>query len=149
MNQVLAMNFVVDKTNKKINVEREFKAPLALVWAAWTQGDLLDQWWAPKPWQARTKLLDFTPGGMWLYAMVSPKGEEHWSRCDFKSIVPLNSFSRVDGFSDEQGAVTPDMPRSFWENTFSEQSDKTLVRIEISFDKLSDLEMLMDMRFKE
>jgi len=46
----LLMKFSVDKENNKIKVKREFAAPVAKVWAAWTEGHLLDQWWAPKPW---------------------------------------------------------------------------------------------------
>jgi uncharacterized protein YndB with AHSA1/START domain len=49
------MNFVVDKQNNKVKVTREFAAPLSKVWAAWTQSELLDQWWAPKPWKAKQR----------------------------------------------------------------------------------------------
>lgn len=44
----LLMDFQVDKASKKIFVKREFTAPVEKVWAAWTQAELLDQWWAPK-----------------------------------------------------------------------------------------------------
>jgi uncharacterized protein YndB with AHSA1/START domain len=54
------MNFTVDKANKKINVEREFAAPLESVWAAWTKAELLDQWCAPKP---NTLILKFMVTG--------------------------------------------------------------------------------------
>ena len=46
---ILLMDFSVDKENKRISVKREFAAPLSRVWAAWTESELLDQWWAPKP----------------------------------------------------------------------------------------------------
>jgi len=39
----LFLNFSVDKENKKINVEREFAAPVSKVWAAWTESQLIDQ----------------------------------------------------------------------------------------------------------
>ena len=68
------MNFTVDKANKKINVERAFAAPLKKAWAAWTQAELLDQWWAPKPWKAQTKSMDFKVGGRWIYSMTGPDG---------------------------------------------------------------------------
>ena len=59
-----------DAANKKLIVVREFDAPLEEVWKAWTEKDLLDQWWAPKPWKAKTKTMDFREGGIWLYSMV-------------------------------------------------------------------------------
>jgi uncharacterized protein YndB with AHSA1/START domain len=59
MKSDLFMEFTVDKANSKVSVKREFAAPLQDVWAAWTESELLDQWWAPKPWKAKTKIMDF------------------------------------------------------------------------------------------
>ncbi|MCB4236053.1 SRPBCC domain-containing protein [Kaistella anthropi] len=42
----------------------------ALVWDYFTKPELLDQWWAPKPWRCETSNLDFREGGKWNYAMV-------------------------------------------------------------------------------
>ena len=43
-----------DLSNRKIIVTKNFNAPPATVWKAWTTKDTLDQWWAPKPWRVRT-----------------------------------------------------------------------------------------------
>ena len=43
-----------DLDNKKMTITRGFDAPVADVWRAWTESELLDQWWAPKPWKAET-----------------------------------------------------------------------------------------------
>ena len=149
MKTSLLMNFSVDKENKKIKVEREFAAPVSKVWAAWTESRLLDQWWAPKPWRARTKTMDFREGGYWLYAMVGPDGTEHWARADFKSITPLKSYAIVDAFCDEAGNIDQTSPQSSWTNQFSEKADATLVSIEIAFEHLADLEKIIEMGFKE
>jgi uncharacterized protein YndB with AHSA1/START domain len=149
MKSSLLMNFSVDKENNKVSVEREFAAPIAKVWAAWTESQLLDQWWAPKPWQAQTKKMDFKEGGYWLYAMAGPDGTKQWVRADFKSITPLNSFSAQDAFCDEHGTVNETFPRSLWNNNFRETSNSTIVSIQIQYEQLSDLEMIMKMGFKE
>jgi uncharacterized protein YndB with AHSA1/START domain len=143
------MNFSIDKENKKILVEREFAAALADVWAAWTRSELLDQWWAPKPWKARTQKMDFREGGHWLYAMVGPDNEEHWARADFKSITPLKSFSAQDAFCDKSGNIDQSFPRSMWMNKFSESSGTTKVNIEIAYKELADLEKIIEMGFRE
>lgn len=143
------MYFTLDKENKRIKIEREFTAPVVKVWAAWTESKLLDQWWAPKPWQARTKILDFTVGGYWLYAMVGPDGTEHWARVDFKSISPLESFSALDAFCDEQGNINDAFPQSEWKSVFAERDKSTFVNIEIIFDELSDLQKIVELGFKE
>jgi len=150
MTSNLAMNFSVDKENKKINVQRAFAAPVARVWAAWTEPELLDQWWAPKPWKAETKSMNFTVGGRWLYAMVGPDGEKHWSFADYTAISPEKNYSEKDGFCDENGNINNEMPRSEWNVTFSESdANNTVVNIEITHEKLSDIESILAMGFKE
>ncbi|WP_031526544.1 SRPBCC family protein [Dyadobacter crusticola] len=149
MNSNLLMNFEVDKANKKINVERAFAAPIVKVWAAWTEPALLDQWWAPKPWKARTKAMDFREGGNWLYAMVGPEGEEHWARVDYETINPLTSFSAKDAFCDENGNLNDELPGSHWNNQFNEQGGQTVVSMQITFEELAHLETTLEMGFKE
>lgn len=150
MKSSLLMNFTVDKANKKINIEREFAAPLATVWAAWTQAELLDQWWAPRPWMAKTKTMDFKVGGYWLYAMTGPEGEAHWCKLNYKSISPLKNYTALDAFCDENGTpAEPAFPNSLWNNTFSENGDHTtLVSIEITYASLDDLENIIKMGFQ-
>lgn len=145
----LIMDFSVDRENKKISVKREFAAPLLKVWAAWTESELLDQWWAPKPWQAQTKFMDFRVGGYWIYAMVGSDGTTEWARSDYKSITPLKSFSGQDAFSDENGNINHSLPISFWDTEFNETMDSTLVSIEIRYDAIADLEKYIEMGFKE
>ena len=72
-----------DVANKKLIVVREFDAPPEEVWKAWTEKELLDIWWAPKPWRAQTKTMDFREGGAWLYSMVGPDGTESYCRVDY------------------------------------------------------------------
>ena len=66
--------FNKDLPNKKLTVLREFNAPPDLVWEAWTDSEILDQWWAPKPYRAATQKMDFREGGIWLYDMLGPEG---------------------------------------------------------------------------
>ncbi|MFN4152061.1 MAG: SRPBCC domain-containing protein [Candidatus Sericytochromatia bacterium] len=143
------MNFTVDKENKKVLVERKFKAPLNKVWSAWTESHLLDKWWAPKPWKAETKSMDFKDGGFWLYAMVGPEGEKHWARADYTLIEILKGFSVLDAFCDEEGNINTDFPRSSWVNKFSDLSNETIVTCEIKYNKLEDLEKIIELGFRE
>jgi uncharacterized protein YndB with AHSA1/START domain len=149
MKSNLTLDFSVDKQNKKINVKRGFAAPIEKVWAAWTQSEMLDKWWAPKPWKAETKSMDFKPGGFWLYAMVGPGGEKHWARADYKSITPMKNFSGYDAFTDDKGNINTDMPRTHWNVDFKENGDSTIVNTELTFDKSEDLDKILEMGFKE
>ena len=149
MNSNLLMNFSIDKENKKILVEREFAAPVAIVWSAWTESELLDQWWAPKPWKAETKSMDFSEGGFWLYAMVGPEGEKHWARADFLKIVKFKFYSGKDAFCDEEGNINHEFPIAYWKVEFQPKNEATKVKVEISYDEISDLEKYIEMGFKE
>ncbi len=138
-----------DAANKKLFIVREFDAPLDQVWKAWTESNLLDNWWAPKPWKARTKTMNFTEGGFWLYCMEGPNGEKQWSRADYKTIVPNKSYTAVDCFCDENGNMSNDFPQMSWKNEFSEANGVTKVSIEITFDSEESLNKVVEMGFKE
>jgi len=149
MNSENIFNFVVDKENLAIKVERSFDAPLDLVWSAWTEAEILDQWWAPNPWKAETKSMDFSEGGRWLYAMVGPEGEKHWDLKKFSTIVPRISFTYRSVFCDENGTVNPAASGSTWVNSFAENKGVTLVTNNIQCDSLAHLEAHIKMGFKE
>ena len=145
----LTFDFTVDTEKKTITVEREFAAERPLVWDAYTKREILDQWWAPKPWKAKTKSLDFKEGGKWVYAMVGPKGEEQWCLANYKSIQAKKKFTWLDAFADPKGNVNKDMPQSKWELSFSDKGQYTLVHIQISYDELKALEETIKMGFKD
>ena len=142
-------DFFVNKENKTITVQREFAAALPLVWDAYTKSEILDQWWAPKPWKTITKNMDFREGGHWLYAMVGPEGQEHWSRADYKDIQFQKKFTGFDAFTDADGNLNKDLPQSKWEVTFTDKEQTTVVEFHISYDDLDQLEATIQMGFKE
>jgi uncharacterized protein YndB with AHSA1/START domain len=147
--QNLAFDFSVNKENKTITVKREFAAGLPLVWDAYTKSEILDQWWAPKPWKAKTKSMDFRAGGKWIYAMVGPEGEEHWAIANYTAIQPQKGFSVLDAFSDADGNVNTTMPQSKWSVTFTDKGSVTFVESIITYDDLAQLEATIQMGFKE
>jgi len=140
--------FSKDLAEKKMFVTREFMGPLELVWQAWTDSTILDQWWAPKPWKAETKTMDFKEDGHWLYCMKGPNGEQHWSKADFKKVVPHQVFEAEDSFCDENGADLGTMPHMFWKTSFTAAANGTRVAVEISFPSQADLETIVAMGFE-
>ena len=143
------MTFDKDLANKKIKVTRHFEAPLELVWKAWTEAQILDEWWAPRPWKAETKTMNFKNGGYWLYAMAGPAGEKHWCRVEFSNIENRKTFSGYAVFCDENGNVNKALPGMSWKNNFISEGETTLVNVELSFAKESDLKTIIDMGFEE
>ncbi len=145
MNNLL-FDFTVDKTTKTVSITREFAADLSLVWDAFTKQEILDQWWAPKPWESKTKIMDFEVGGRRFYAMVSPEGQEHWSIQKFTSISPTSNFKMLNAFAvaDEN----PELPASEWDLSFSEQNGTTKVSITIYNESLERMEKMVEMGFQ-
>lgn len=145
--KTLQFDFKVDKTTKTVTVEREFDAALDLVWDAFTKQEILDQWWAPKPYQSRTKVMEFKVGGRRFYAMVGPEGQEMWQLQQYTSITPTSNFKFVSVFADKD--ETPHLPGSNWDLNFSEHDNITKVSISIYNESLERMERMIEMGFRE
>ncbi|HMO63433.1 MAG TPA: SRPBCC domain-containing protein [Ferruginibacter sp.] len=149
MNKAILFNFTADKANNRITVERLFNAPNDLVWAAWTEADILDQWWAPRPYRCITKNMHFAEGGQWLYHMLGPDGDIHWCLFEYEKIVPQQFFAGIDAFCNEEAVINATKPRVKWANNFTATEAGTLVNMVLQFDSLQDLEAIISMGFKE
>ena len=147
MKNDLLFDFTVDKAAKTVYITREFDADLSLVWDAYTKQELLDQWWAPKPFASKTKFMNFEVGGRRFYAMVSPEGEERWSIQKYTSISPKTNFKFFNAFADKD--ENPELPGSEWDFNFTEQTGTTTVSITIYNESLARLEKMIEMGFKE
>ena len=147
MNSTLLFDFSVNKENKTVHVLREFDAGLELVWKAWTTPELLDQWWGPKPFVTKTKVMNFEVGGRRFFAMVSPEGNERWFLQKFTSINPKTNFKTLNTFADED--ENPELPGSDWDLNFSEQDGTTKVSITIYNESLARLERMVESGFRE
>ena len=146
MNDLL-FDFTLDKSKKTAFINREFDADLSLVWDAFTKQEILDQWWAPKPWSSKTKVMNFEVGGRRFYAMVSPEGQERWVIQKYTSITPKTNFKLFNAFADEH--ENPELPGSEWDLNFSEENGTAKVSVSIYNESLERMEKQIEMGFKE
>lgn len=140
---------VKDLEEKSILVSRAFNASLEKVWRAYTESDLLEKWWAPLPWKAESKTINFAVGGYWLYAMVSPENEKHWGRMDYTAITPQKSFAIKDSFCDEQGNINPSLPVSIGTITFTTKENGTLVEFKMVYSSEEEIQTMIAMGFEQ
>lgn len=147
MNPTLLFDFTVDKAVQTVYITREFAADIALVWDAYTKQEILDQWWAPKPFASKTKVMNFEVGGRRFYAMVSPDGKESWSVQRYTSITPKTNFKLLNAFADKD--ENPELPGSEWDLNFSEENGVTKVSVSIYNESLARMEKMIEMGFKE
>jgi uncharacterized protein YndB with AHSA1/START domain len=138
-----------DFTSNTMLVEREFEGKLEQVWQAWTDSELLAEWWAPQPFKAITKKMDFREGGQWHYYMLGPDGSKFWCMVNYLQIEPLKRFTADDFFCDEQGNNTNELPGMHWENVFVSTATGTKVNVIITYKSKEDMEKLISMGFKE
>ncbi len=143
----LLFNFTVDLPTSTVLVEKEFAAELPLVWDAFTKKEILDQWWAPRPYESKTKVMDFKVGGRRFYAMVSPEGLENWQLQQYTSITPKSNFRFLSAFADKD--ENPQLPGSDWDLHFSEQNGVTKVSISIYNESQERMQKMIEMGFKE
>lgn len=138
-----------DLDNKKLTIERRFNAPRGRVWRAYTEVELLDQWWAPKPWKTETVTMDFRVGGLWHYAMNGPDGEQHFGRMDFLEIEPESKYVAADVFCDASGTANPDLPRQTFTTTFDDEGDTTRVIVIVDYESVEDLQKVIQMGMEQ
>lgn len=143
----LQFDFRVDKLTKTVFIVREFDAELILVWDAFTKQEILDQWWAPKPFESKTKVMEFKVGGRRFYAMVGPEGQEMWQLQQYTSITPKTNFKFLSAFADKD--EKPHLPGSNWDLNFNEENGITKVSISIYNESLERVEKMLEMGFKE
>ncbi|HQU93518.1 MAG TPA: SRPBCC domain-containing protein [Pyrinomonadaceae bacterium] len=141
------MDFIVDKETRTVSITREFAYELAMVWDAYTKPELLDRWWAPKPFSSRTKAMNFEVGGRRFYAMVTTEGAERWAVQRYTSITPKTNFKFFNAFSDENENL--ELPGSDWNFSFSEKDGKTTVNVSIYNESLERLEKMIEFGFRE
>lgn len=58
-------------------IERTIAVAPERVWAAWTEPELLKQWFTPAPWKTVDVDIDLRPGGRCVTTMESPEGDRY------------------------------------------------------------------------
>jgi len=140
--------FVKDLANNKIVVTHYCDADLETVWEMWTQPELLELWWAPKPWKAETINMNFKVGGHWLYEMVGPNGEIAYSIIRYASIIPRRMLEAIHALSNAEGGVDTVMPQTDWRIAFTETGDGVDVTVSIVGSD-ANMQKLVEMRFEQ
>ncbi len=77
---------------------RVLNAPREKVFRAWTEPELMKQWFAPRPWTTPKVEVDVRPGGASLVVMRSPEGEEFPSRGVYLEVVKNERLVFTDAY---------------------------------------------------
>ena len=84
------MTFTPHVIDPELDLElvRETDVAPELVWRAWTEPELLTQWFTPKPWETPVAEVDLRPGGKFRTVMRGPDGEENDNTGCYLEVVP-------------------------------------------------------------
>ncbi len=77
---------------------REIDAPREKIFRAWTDPQLLKQWFCPKPWGVSYAELDVRTGGSSVIVMNGPNGEVVDNRGVYLEVVPNEKIVFTDAF---------------------------------------------------
>ena len=114
---------IAEDTNRELVLTRIIDAPRERVFAAWTQPDLLKQWFAPKPWTTTVAELDVRPGGTSFVIMRDPDGNEYPNHGVYLEVVPNEKLVFTDAYTE---AWQPsDKPFMTVVLTFEDEGGKT------------------------
>jgi uncharacterized protein YndB with AHSA1/START domain len=69
-------------------LQRDLPITPDAVWRAWTEPDLLMQWFTPRPWRTTEAEIELHPGGMFRTVMRGPDGEEGGGTGCVLEVVP-------------------------------------------------------------
>jgi uncharacterized protein YndB with AHSA1/START domain len=147
----LVNTFEVDEESNSITITREFRADIPRVWKAWTSAEILDMWWAPKPWKSKTKSMDFKSGGYRHYAMCGPEGEEHWGLTKFSTVQEFVEFTGSDCFADADADVNVNeaLPVATFKVSFKSAGETTIVTNQATYAHVDQLTATLEMGFED
>ena len=103
----------LDTSGRELVISREFHAPVAAVWKAWTDATQLANWWGPKEMKLEVLKADIRAGGCFHYAMKSP-GHTMFGLSIYRELVAPSRLVWVNSFADEKGNVA----RAFFSKDF-------------------------------
>jgi len=78
---------------------RLIEAPREKIYRAWTEPELIKQWFAPRPWTTPIVEIDVRPGGSSLIVMKSPEGIELSNRGVYLEVVENERLVFTDAYT--------------------------------------------------
>ena len=84
---------------RELTLTRLIDAPREKVYRAWTQPELLVQWFAPKPWSTPRVEVDVRAGGPSLVVMADPDGNEYPNPGQYLEVVPNEKLVFTDAYT--------------------------------------------------
>lgn len=93
---------------REIHVERIFEAPPERVFKAYTDPELIPQWWGPRGTETIVEELNATAGGTWRFLCRDSQGSEIVFRGVFREVKPHERLVQTFEWDGMPGHVSVD-----------------------------------------
>jgi uncharacterized protein YndB with AHSA1/START domain len=118
--------------DREIHAERWFDAPRDRVWQAFTDPELVPQWWGPRSTTTTVDKMEVKPGGAWRFVGRSEDGSEDGFRGEYREVNEPESITWTFEWEGMPGHVSVETA------TFTEQDGGTLISTVTVFDSQED-----------
>lgn len=114
---------VAAESDRELVLARLIDAPREKVFRAWTDPEILKQWFCPAPWKVTFAEIDVRTGGASKIVMQGPEGEEMPLPGQYLEVVPNEKIVFTDAFVG--GWKPSEKPFMTAEVTFEDEGGKT------------------------
>jgi uncharacterized protein YndB with AHSA1/START domain len=125
-------HFIVEPGKHAITITRVFDAPRELVFKAYTDPELLPQWWGPRKYTTTVERMEVRPGGIWRYIQRGPDGDEHAFHGVYHEAVSPERLIYTFEYEGMPGHVSLETV------TLQDQAGKTLVTDQVIYQSVED-----------
>jgi uncharacterized protein YndB with AHSA1/START domain len=127
----------------------DFDAAIERVWELWADPRKLQRWWGPPTYPATVEEHELAPGGSVTYFMTGPEGDRHRGWWRVTAVDPPRSLDFTDGFADQDGTPSADMPVSTVQLRLTERDGGTRMEIRSSFESREQMDQLLALGMDE
>lgn len=92
---------VATPTDREIVLTRTFDAPRRLVFAAWTEPELLRQWYGARGWNLVECEVDLRVGGTWRFVSRGPDGAEMGQAGVYREVARPDRLVYTESFDNQ------------------------------------------------
>jgi len=125
-------HLIAEPGKQEIVITRVFDAPREIVFRAYTDPNLIPQWWGPKSLTTTVAKMDVKPGGVWRFVQRDAHGNEYAFNGVYHEILPPQRLVYTFEFEGMPGHVLLETV------TFEEFEDKTKLTDKSVFQTVED-----------
>jgi uncharacterized protein YndB with AHSA1/START domain len=120
-----------------VDIERIIAAPVAQVYRAYSEPNLIAEWMGPRGFVMDASTFDLRRGGEWAFVHRSPEGESFAFHGSYHDVQPRESITQTFEYEGAPGHV------SLERVTFEDLGETTRVRVHAVYQSVEDRDAMI------